>query len=98
MGVVVQPSGERKGVIVADLGVVQIESLEIDVVVQGVAEPDGALMTQVLHVLHSDAAGDVASIDFRLAAVTCPGRMRSEDAREQQPPQAMRHAVARRWR
>ena len=45
-GVVVQAVGERFGVVVANIRVVQVEELEVRVVVQRIAEPNRALVVE----------------------------------------------------
>ena len=69
---------EGDGVVVADVRVVQIKELEVRVVVQLVAKPDGAPVTEILHVLYAGAARDVLRGDLGLATLS------RRTAREQQ--------------
>ena len=68
-----QAVGERFGVVVANIRVVQVEELEVRVVVQRVAEPNRALVVEELHVQNGRAAGDVLRVDLLLAALAGGG-------------------------
>ena len=89
-----QAIGERFGVVVANIRVVQVEELKVRVVVQRIAEPNRALVVEELHVQNGRAAGDVLRVDLLLAALAGGGGGEEEGGEEE----AHGEVGARAWR